>query len=47
MSARGIIVLHFSPSRLRNEPAAVAAEIRSALEAGRQRGRLGIRTVAC
>src|SRR5262249_61773332 len=47
MNARGIIVLHFSPSRLRNEPAPAAAEIRSALEAGRQRGPLGIRAVAC
>jgi very-short-patch-repair endonuclease len=47
MSARGIIVLHFSPRRLRTEPAAVASEIRSALEAGHQRGRLGIRAVAC
>jgi very-short-patch-repair endonuclease len=47
MSARGIIVLHFSPRRLRTEPAAVASEIRSALEAGLQRGRLGIRAVAC
>lgn len=46
MSARGIIVLHFSPRRLRTEPAAVASEIRSALEAGHQRGRLGIRAVA-
>jgi len=47
MSARGIIVLHFSPGRLRTEPAAVASEIKSALEAGYQRGRLGIRAVAC
>jgi very-short-patch-repair endonuclease len=46
MSARGIIVLHFSPRRLRTESAAVASEIRSALEAGHQRGRLGIRAVA-
>jgi len=47
MSARGIIVLHFPPRRLRAEPAAVAAEIRSALEAGRQRGPAEIRAVAC
>jgi very-short-patch-repair endonuclease len=46
MSARGIIVLHFSPRRLRTESAVVASEIRSALEAGHQRGRLGIRAVA-
>jgi hypothetical protein len=46
MSARGIIVLHFSPRRLRTESAVVASEIRSALEARHQRGRLGIRAVA-
>src|SRR6266487_1854543 len=37
MSARGIIVLHYPPSRLRAEGAAVAAEIRLAIESGRQR----------
>jgi len=42
MSAHGIVVLHFSPRRLSTEPRVVAAEIRSALEAGRRRGRLGI-----
>jgi hypothetical protein len=47
MSARGIIVLHFPPRRLRTDSAAVAAQIRSALDAGHQRGRLGIRAVAC
>jgi very-short-patch-repair endonuclease len=47
MSARGIIVLHFPPRRLRAEARAVASEIRSALEAGRHRGRLDIRAVAC
>jgi hypothetical protein len=47
MSARGIIVLHFPPRRLRIEPPAVASEIRSALEAGCHRGRLDIRAVAC
>ncbi len=42
MSAHGIIVLHFPPSRLRAEPRAVAAEIRKALAAGQSRGRLDI-----
>lgn len=43
MSAYGIVVLHFPPRRLADEPRRVAGEIRAALEAGRQRGRLGIR----
>lgn len=34
MSAHGIIVLHYPPSRLRGQAADVAAEIRSALTAG-------------
>ena len=45
MSAYGIIVLHFPPKRLRTEPQAVAAEIRSALAAGRSRGALDIRAL--
>jgi hypothetical protein len=45
MSAYGIIVLHFPPKRLRTEPQVVAAEIRSALEAGRSRGPLDIRAL--
>jgi hypothetical protein len=45
MSSHGIIVLHFSPRRLRAEPRVVAAEIRSALQAGCQRRRLDIRAV--
>jgi very-short-patch-repair endonuclease len=47
MSARGIIVLHFPPRRLRTESGKVAGEIRSALDAGRRRGGLDIRAVAC
>ena len=43
MSAYGIVVLHFPPRRLVNEPRRVAGEIRAAVEAGRQRGRLSIR----
>jgi very-short-patch-repair endonuclease len=41
--ARGVLVLHFTPARIRAEPQAVAAEIRSALIAGRDRPRLPIR----
>lgn len=43
MSARGIIVLHFTPRQIREEPARVVAEIRAALAAGRRRDPLGIR----
>jgi len=42
MSAHGIVVLHFPPRRLRSEPRMAAAEIRSALEAGRGREAHGI-----
>jgi hypothetical protein len=45
MSAYGIIVLHFPPRRLRTEPQVVAAEIRSALAAGRSRGPMDIRAL--
>jgi hypothetical protein len=45
MSAYGIIVLHFPPRRLRTEPQMVAAEIASALAAGRSRGPLAIRAL--
>ncbi|MBO0809517.1 MAG: hypothetical protein J2P32_14565 [Actinobacteria bacterium] len=43
MSARGIIVLHFTPRQIREEPARVVAEIRAALAAGRRRDPLAIR----
>ena len=43
MSALGITVLHYPPSRLHAEPRLVVAEIRSALEIGRGRPRLPIR----
>jgi hypothetical protein len=46
MSAFGIVVLPLSPRRLRTEPPKVAAEIRSALEAGRDRSGHGIRALA-
>jgi len=45
MSAHGIAVLHFPPRRLSNESRRVAGEIRAAVEAGRQRGRLSIRAL--
>jgi len=47
MAAAGIIVLHFSPRQLRSEAAGVARIISAALERGRQRPPLPIRTVAC
>jgi very-short-patch-repair endonuclease len=37
MSSHGIIVLHYSPNRIRSEGNQVAAEIRAALAAGRSR----------
>jgi very-short-patch-repair endonuclease len=45
MNALGINVMHFTPQRIRTEAAVVAAEIRSALEAGRERPRLAVRTL--
>ena len=45
MSAHGILVLHYAPRRIRTDGAAVLAEIRAAIEAGRQRPPLAIRTV--
>lgn len=45
MSAHGIIVLHFTPRRIRTEPAAVVSDLRQALDSGRRRSPLPIRTV--
>jgi very-short-patch-repair endonuclease len=45
MGALGINVMHVTPQRIRTEAAIVAAEIRSALEAGRARPRLAVRTL--
>jgi hypothetical protein len=47
MGAHGIITLHFTPRRIRDEAASVVTAIRDALAAGRGRGRppLSIRTV--
>jgi hypothetical protein len=47
MSAHGIVVLHFTPQQIRNQRAAVAANLRSALAAGRDRPPLPIRAVPC
>ena len=46
MSAQGIIVLHFPPSRIRGAGREVAAEIRSALAAARDRRLPGVRAVS-
>ncbi len=43
MSAHGIIVLHFTPSRIRTDGRRVIGELRSAIEVGRQRPALPIR----
>lgn len=45
MSAHGILVLHYAPRRIRTDGAAVLAEIRATLEAGRKRTPLPIRAV--
>jgi hypothetical protein len=45
MSAHGIIVLHFTPRRVKSGPSGVIAELKSAIEAGLQRPALAIRTV--
>jgi hypothetical protein len=45
MSAHGIIVLHFTPRRIRTEPDAVISDLRRALDSGRRRPPLPIRTV--
>ena len=47
MAAAGIIVLHFSPSQIRREPAEVTQIIKGALERGLRRPALPIRTIAC
>jgi hypothetical protein len=47
MSAAGIIVLHFSPRDIRDQPMKVARRIMDALERGLQRPALPIRTIPC
>ena len=45
MSAQGIIVVHYTPRRIRTEGARVLAELRSAIEAGRRRPELAVRVI--
>jgi hypothetical protein len=45
MGAFGITVMPYPPSMIAGEPRAVIAEIRAALEVGRERPPLPIRTV--
>lgn len=45
MGRHGIIVLPFTPGQVRTEPARVTADIRSALQAGRQRPPLAVRAL--
>jgi hypothetical protein len=47
MAAAGIILLHFPPRQIRSEPAQVVEMIRGALERGRMRSPLPIRTIPC
>jgi very-short-patch-repair endonuclease len=44
MTAHGILVLHFTPSQIRRDEATVAADLRSAIAAGRGRPPLALRT---
>jgi hypothetical protein len=43
--AQGILLLHFSPKRIKTDPAGVISEIRAALEKGRHRPPLPITTL--
>jgi hypothetical protein len=43
--ARGVLLLHFTPQQIRNDPNGVAAKIRSALEVGRRRPPLAIKAL--
>lgn len=45
MSAQGIIVVHYTPRRIRTDGARVLAELRSAIEAGRRRSELTVRVI--
>jgi hypothetical protein len=44
MTAHGIFVLHFTPTQIKTEPRKIVAEFRSAIEEGRRRPALPIRT---
>jgi very-short-patch-repair endonuclease len=45
MTARGVLVLHFTPAMVRQDHARVAAEIREAIRTGRARPALNLRAV--
>ncbi len=45
LTAHGILVLHFTPRRIRSDPVGVAGEIRDAIRAGRGRPVLDLRTL--
>ncbi len=45
MSAQGILVLHFTPRRIRSDGAKVLGELRAAIESGRRRPPLQIKAV--
>ncbi len=45
MTKYGILLLHFTPSMIRDDPASVITEIRGALKAGRGRPSLGLRAL--
>ena len=45
LTALGVLVLHFSPRQIRDEPDQVLATIRAALASRRGQSRLAIRTL--
>lgn len=45
MSAHGILVMHYAPRRIRSDGQRVVAELRAAIENGKRRPKLNIRTV--
>ena len=45
MTAHGIFVLHFTPKQIKTEPRRIVAELRSAIQEGRRRPPLSIRTM--
>ncbi len=45
MTAHGILVLHFTPAMIRDDPAKVIAEIRDAIRAGSARPALNLRAL--
>jgi len=43
--ARGVLLLHFTPQRIRDDPQGIVTELRSALAAGRRRAPLAIKAL--